>query len=287
MSTDKIAVGLDGVPETLLWPLYGRAAEARRRDGVLRDARAVAVADRVDYPFEERFGRPSAAFALRARCFDKYVEDFLARHPEGTVVSLGEGLETQFWRVDNGTARWLTVDLPETIEVRRKLLPDGQRRRSLACSALDLRWMDEVATENGVCVVAQGLFMYFDRAEVDRLIGACADRFPGATLIFDTMPAWLTGGSWLRTLMMRGNRTRGDGEYRLPEMAWGTRFGELERLRALHPRIAAARDIGFPPGRGLVFGYLNPFLGALPVVREFRPRNFLLTIAPEPDAQRT
>ena len=33
-------------------------------------------------------------------------------HPAGTVVALGEGLETQFWRPDNGRVRWLSVDLP-------------------------------------------------------------------------------------------------------------------------------------------------------------------------------
>lgn len=44
------------------------------------------------------------------------------------VVALSEGLETQFWRLDNGRARWLTVDLPETIELRRRLRPHGPRR---------------------------------------------------------------------------------------------------------------------------------------------------------------
>jgi hypothetical protein len=29
------------------------------------------------------------------------VRRFVAQHPAGTVVALGEGLETQFWRVDN------------------------------------------------------------------------------------------------------------------------------------------------------------------------------------------
>jgi O-methyltransferase involved in polyketide biosynthesis len=33
--------------------------------------------------------------------FDREVRRFLAAHPGGTVVALGEGLETQFWRVDN------------------------------------------------------------------------------------------------------------------------------------------------------------------------------------------
>ncbi|WP_431958123.1 class I SAM-dependent methyltransferase [Nocardia lijiangensis] len=283
MNDGKMTLKLTGVPETLLWPLYGRVAEARRPDGLLRDARAVRVFDGIDYPFEERFGRPSPVFALRARCFDKAVDEFLARKPDATVVVLGEGLETQFWRVDNGRMRWLTVDLPETLEVRNKLLPDSGRRSSLACSAFDTRWMDEVDPSNGVCIVAQGLLMYFARAEVDRLIAACAERFPGAVMVFDTLPTWLVrsapGGSWLSTLFMRG-RGSSDGprRYRLPRMAWGTGFGELNRIRRLHPAISV-RDIHFPPGRGLVFGYLNPFLGVYPGIRDMRPRNLLLQFA--------
>jgi O-methyltransferase involved in polyketide biosynthesis len=39
------------------------------------------------------------------------------------VVALGEGLETQFWRLDNGRVRWLTVDLPDTMDLRHCWAP--------------------------------------------------------------------------------------------------------------------------------------------------------------------
>src|SRR5690349_20295646 len=152
----SVAVDLTGVPETMLWTLYTRADESRRADSVLPDPLAVSVVDRIDYPFAERFGRTGWRArwqALRARRFDTEVERFMAARAGGdgvTVVALGEGLETQFWRIDDGRVRWLTVDLPETVAVRRKLLPDDPpRRRSIACSALDLRWMDEVDGPGG------------------------------------------------------------------------------------------------------------------------------------------
>jgi O-methyltransferase involved in polyketide biosynthesis len=47
-----------------------------------------------------------------------------------TAVALGEGLETQFWRVDNGRCRWLTVDVPEARQVRERLLERGERQPS-------------------------------------------------------------------------------------------------------------------------------------------------------------
>lgn len=123
----RIGVELEAVPETALWTLYHRAVEARRPDTVLPDPKAVELVDRLDHPFAERFGGGGGLLAqlqaLRVASFDREVADFLARHPRGTVVCLGEGLETQYWRVDNGRAHWLSVDLPESIALRERLLP--------------------------------------------------------------------------------------------------------------------------------------------------------------------
>src|SRR3954468_21084425 len=131
-------VELAGVPETLLWTLWQRAVEARRPDAVLDDPKAVEVVDAVEYPFAERFG-DGAGFAqwqaLRVLRFDAEVRRFLEANADGTVVALGEGLETQFWRVDNGRVRWVTVDVPETIAVRQRLLPAGDRQTVVAASA--------------------------------------------------------------------------------------------------------------------------------------------------------
>jgi O-methyltransferase involved in polyketide biosynthesis len=89
---------LDAVPETMLWTLYYRAAEARRPDHVLSDEIAVELVDRIGFDFEARFGSANLlmAQALRARRFDEEVRRFASDNPRGTVVALGEGLETQF-----------------------------------------------------------------------------------------------------------------------------------------------------------------------------------------------
>lgn len=51
-------------------------------------------------------------------------------------------------------------------------------------SALDLSWLDAVDNERGVFVSAQGLFMYFEEAEVKRLFFELFDHFPGVELMF-------------------------------------------------------------------------------------------------------
>ena len=259
----RIDPGLEGVPETLLWTLYHRALEARRPDAVLHDPAAVELVDRIDYPFAERFGGGQAALAqwqaLRVLRFDIEVRRFVAAHPDGTVVALGEGLETQCRRVDNGRARWIGVDLPETVEVRRRLLPDGPRHRTIASSVLDAAWMDEVDGSRGVLLTAQGLLMYLDPPGVHTVIERCAAAFPGAGLVFDAVPRWLAAAA---------QRAReGDaGGYRPPPWTWTTDRAERRRIAAL-PGVADLRTVPLPRGRGVVHGFLLPLATRLPVVR--------------------
>jgi O-methyltransferase involved in polyketide biosynthesis len=240
-------VELQGIPETTLWTLYMRAAEARRPDSVIDDPKAVELLERIDYPFEERFGAPRLAQwqALRARTFDDEVRRFLAGHADATVVALGEGLETQFWRVDNGSVDWVTVELPETLAVRQELLAQPERVRTLARSALEEAWMDEVDPARGLLITAQGLLMYFKPDDVHGLIARCRKHFPGAELVFDAIPRWLAERS------QRGQLKSPSG-YEPPPWLWGIDSRERRRM--------GARRLRPPHGRGIVGSVVLPQL---------------------------
>jgi O-methyltransferase involved in polyketide biosynthesis len=230
-------VELRGIPETTLWTLYMRASEAARPDAVIRDPLAVELMERIDYPFAERFGGPLAAEwqALRARCFDDELRRFLTAHPAGTVVALGEGLETQFWRVDNGQVSWTGVELPELVALRRDLLPAAPNLRILEGSALEPAWMDEVDASRGLAITAQGLLMYFEPGEVHALLARLRERFPGAELVFDAIPRWLSELSRRHTL-------RAPSGYEPPPWPWG--IDSCERRRMGARRVHARRGRG-------------------------------------------
>jgi O-methyltransferase involved in polyketide biosynthesis len=255
-------VQLTGVPETMLWTLYYRATEARRPDAVIRDPKAMDLVDAIDYPFEERFGRAVDSQAqwqgLRARRFDTEVRRFLRDHPGGTVVALGEGLETQFWRVDDGEARWLTVDLPESVDVRTRLLPpESDRQRVFAGSATDDAWMDEVDPSAGVLITAQGLLMYLQPEEARGLIARCARRFGGGGMVFDAAPRWLS------TASQRGKvKTPG---YQAPPWYWGWDPDEGRRVRDL-PGVESLRELRLGRGRDGIGAVLS-LVSATPVLR--------------------
>jgi O-methyltransferase involved in polyketide biosynthesis len=258
----SVPVRLEPVPETLLWTLFHRAVEARRPDRVLADPLAVELVERIDFPFATRFGdgeRLSQWQALRARCFDDAIRRFLATRPGGTVIALGEGLETQLWRVDDGHVRWVTVDLPEVIELRRELLPAHERNRLVGRSVLDPAWQDAIEPGVPVLLTAQGLLMYLRPEDVHRLLGRCAERFRGGTLVFDAVPRWLVERS-------RRGGLRTETGYEPPAWSWGLDRDEENRLRRL-PHVAALETLHPPRGRGFVHGWALPAATRLPPVR--------------------
>jgi O-methyltransferase involved in polyketide biosynthesis len=181
---------------------------------------------------------------MRAAEIDRALRRWLEVHPDGFIVSLGEGLETQISRVDNGRMRWLSVDLPESIRLRERFITPSDRCRHLPASALDLRWMDAVDPSRGVCIVAQGLLMYLEPASVQTLLVSIAERFPGACLLFDVVPKWFS------RMTLRGvQRT---ARYRLPPMPWGIDRDELApTLRAWHPSLNDIAFLAYRAPRGL------------------------------------
>lgn len=261
---------LGGVPETTLWTLRNRASEAARPDALIHDPWAVRLSDSIDHPYERAFGKPSQSHPLRALCFDQVMREFLAEHTAATVVCLGEGLETGFWRVADPGVRWVSVDLPEIIALREQLLPTEPQVRNVACSALDRSWMDAVEPTADVLISAQGLLMYFHPADAFALITDCARRFPGGQMIFDTIPPWLSR----RTL--RGWRR--SPTYTTPPMPFGITVPQLAQLPQRLPAIATLTDLPIPRGRRL-WGWPAPILIRLPGLRAHRPAISLATFA--------
>lgn len=220
----KIKPDLAGVPETMLWTLHNRASEAMKPRGLIRDPEAIRIYQALDYDFERHFGRADGTHAVRAAEIDAVLGRWLSRHPKGWVVALGEGLETQFSRVDNGHLHWLTVDLPEAMRLRDLLLPSRPREQRFTGSALDSAWMQAVPAAIGggdVCVIAQGLFMYLEDDDIRRLLVDLASRFPGCLLIFDSIPHWLAH------LTQRPGGFRRTPHYTVPPMPWGIDCNEV------------------------------------------------------------
>jgi O-methyltransferase involved in polyketide biosynthesis len=258
---------LTGVSETALLSLRVRANEARRPDSIIDDPMAIELADAIDYDFAKFGFSRRQDMAVRALAYDRYTRRYLVDHPRATVVALADGLQTSFYRLDAAGVgdqfQWLTVDLPPMIELRRKLLPASERVRMCGQSALDFSWMDQVDTEHGVFVTAEGLLMYLEPDDALRLIAECANRFPGGQMMFDLPPPLFAA------LARRGVRT--SLRYRVPPMPFTLSVSEAASLANTVPGIRAVHDLPYPAGRGKILNTMMWTAQRIPMLDPVRP----------------
>ncbi|HXY88115.1 MAG TPA: class I SAM-dependent methyltransferase [Candidatus Acidoferrales bacterium] len=192
MQHDKIKINLSAVSETLLASLWARAKISREHNSLLNDVKAIELVEHIDYDFStiQKAFRVNLVGTLtntvRVRQFDDKIKEYIAEHPKASVVNIGAGLDTHFYRVDNGSIHWYDLDLPAVIDIRRKLLPEPDRVTYIAKSFLDRSWCKDVKqNENGVFIIAGGVLMYFEEVQVKQFFSLLADNFPGSEIVFD------------------------------------------------------------------------------------------------------
>ena len=182
---EKAKMTLNPEQETLLIPLY---AKAQPENPLFFDPIAEDILSRVDYDFS-RLRVPYKTVVLicqRAKKLDAVARAFLAEHGNGVILHLGCGLDSRFWRVDDGQVEWYDLDMPPVIELRRQFYAEQERYHLIASSVTDLDGTNAVATVNRpVLIVAEGLLMYLDEANVKRLFLRLREVFPGCRLIAD------------------------------------------------------------------------------------------------------
>ncbi len=228
-SVDKLV----GAPRTLLVPLYGRYAESLRDDGIIHDEYAIQAIEAIDYDYSvfEEDHPSNLGVAIRTEILDELAQDFIQRHPNGTIVNLGAGLDARFYRLDNGTIHWIDLDLPESMDIRRKFLNESPpRHRFLTKSVLDMTWLDEVQYAPAL-FVAEGLFIYFDEADVKMVLTALAESFPQSEMLLEAI-----GQSMAQKTQDYQAVASTQAKFK-----WGIRHTEM--IANWHPKIHYLKDI--------------------------------------------
>ncbi|MEM7504239.1 MAG: class I SAM-dependent methyltransferase [Pseudomonadota bacterium] len=219
--------------ETLLIPLLGRAVETRKGSGLIHDPHAVEIVEQLDYDFAKWEDGPSMfTSVLRTRMLDDDVREFLERHPKGTVVEIGCGLNDRFQRVDNGQVRWFDMDLPDTIELRRHFFDDSARQTMLTASVLETDWIAPIKDAGGpYCFVSEAVLIYLEGRDAEQAIGQIITAFPGAWLLMDTTSRALVE-----------SQAKHDAMKHLPQSSWFRwQVDEPEQLESLGLRLVRSR----------------------------------------------
>ena len=180
------------VEDTLFVPMMGRIYASEHCPQILYDKKALELKNKLPSSMIEQNTQNQytlLASASRSANMDRFVQAFLERKSNGVIVQLGCGLETTYYRCDNGRTRWYAVDLPHVIDFRRKLLPELERETYLAGDAFSEDWIKKVRSDMmnvPILVTAGGLFHYFEEKKVIALLRMIG-QFGNMEVVFDTV----------------------------------------------------------------------------------------------------
>lgn len=181
---------IGGVAETMLQTLYARAKESQKPNHKIYDAKAIEIVEQMDYDFSaaDKDTVMSGGVVARTIVLDRMVKNYIAKHPETTVVNIACGMDTRFYRVDNGKVSWYNIDLPATMDVREKYIQECMRVYNIASSAMDECWGKQIPNEtNTALVIVEGLSMYLSADDVRQILSIINHRFSHATVFMEIL----------------------------------------------------------------------------------------------------
>ena len=97
------------VEDTLFVPMLGRIYASEYCPQILYDPKALELKKKLPSSLPEQDGQSQytlLASAARSANMDRYIRTFLEHRTDGVIVQLGCGLETAYYRCDNGRSRW-------------------------------------------------------------------------------------------------------------------------------------------------------------------------------------
>ena len=181
------------VPHTLCIPLCGRMIAAKKYPNLFPDQDAERIVRELG---EDISGR--AIYRLQymwINCVIRQynlaweITEYLKKHPKAAVVELGAGLSCLRRQMGNTTNPWYCMDMENVISLREKHIPLGEHEHNVVCDLNDHFWFDQIGFNpaEGVVFTAGGLFYYFEKEQVRRLLCGMAERFPGGMITFDAV----------------------------------------------------------------------------------------------------
>lgn len=231
------------ISETLLIPLYMRAKESSRgEDAIVRDPVAQALVEQIEYDYSkfDTAKMSEIGCAIRCRFFDDMVKTFVHSHVNTVIVNIGCGLDARCQRTVEGekNVMFYSLDLPDTISLRRRFIPEASNETYVSESMFDTGWMDRIQAEHpdsAILFIAEGVIMYFDEATLRQFFNDLCDRFSNAEIWFDTMG----------TLGVKKQNKHDALKNMEASFKWGVNDGRI--LESWNPRLRLIEQIS--PGR--------------------------------------
>lgn len=174
--------------ETLLIPLYGKAIESKKPSPIIMDTKAMDMIHQIDYDFSALKipEKTNLMMCLRASLMDDLTKDFLSQNKDSTVLHLGCGLDSRYYRIQDNNVDWYDIDFKVVIDLRKLFFEETSNYHMISSSVTDEDWIERLPSRNShTIVVAEGLFMYLKEDDIKKLLISLRNRLGSFILIFD------------------------------------------------------------------------------------------------------
>ena len=247
-------ITLTGVKATMLQTVYARAKESRGR-GAIHDKYAEEIIKKTecDFSLADRDAAMHNGVVARTIVLDKLTSRWLSENPGGVVVNIACGLDTRCYRM-SGYSHWYNLDLPETVEVREKLIPESGKITCIAMSAMD-DWSVKIDEHDApALVIIEGLTMYLGEEDVKRIFAVISSCFERVSVFVETMNPAVAKH-------FREKSIEGSGA----KFNWGVKNGKA--LESLLSGFRSVEDHSLTKGMA-EFMPIYKLLGKIPAVRD-------------------
>lgn len=212
------------------------------------------IIEKLDYDFTlaDKDTAMHSGVIARTIVLDRLTKAWIEEHPGAVVVNIACGLDTRCYRM-KGFCHWYNLDLPETMAVREKLLPEIGTISQIAMSAMD-DWGGEITEQNTpVLIIIEGLTMYLTETDVQRIFDIISHRFKAVTVFVETMNPMIVKHFKEKSIDASNAK-----------FTWGVKNGRL--LSELLPDFRFVEEHSLTEGMA-AFVPIYKLLGKLPTVR--------------------
>ncbi len=175
------------IPANLLQPMWLRSRESLIDNGLVYDPIAARACQRCQLApecFSGDIDQKQLLHVTLARLCDQHVSAFIKRNPDGWIINVGAGLDTRFYRVDNGRCHWLELDVTEHLLWRKKLFHHSERYHHLCGSVDDLSWLTQlpVGDKSPVMIVCEHALLDCNQQQIAKFVQALGCHFDSARI---------------------------------------------------------------------------------------------------------
>ena len=184
MNTENL---LNGVENTLYIPLAARIYVSEKFPKFFYDEKALSLKQYI--PTNSIANNTTEYFYMASVCrqqtIDKKIVKFLEENNQSNVVFLGAGLETAYNRINNIKSSFYQVDLPDVINIRKRVLGNADNERLISGNMFTFEWIRELDTSLSTMIVVSGVYQYFDKSKIIEMIKKMKLLIPKGELVFD------------------------------------------------------------------------------------------------------